>query len=153
VGWSRDIGVVQTSQVVAAVQAATSRARGELSPEQKARRKSLSDALSSGGVATAAELAELSLLNTLLSPQMSPEEIALVGKVAAVAEAGVEEMGGTAHVVIGGSDRLEAQPEAPEKGSRQTSITVTVTVTTGPAKTEAANPPAKQVDTTAAWEK
>jgi len=155
VGWSRDIGVVSTAEVVAAVRAATARHRGELSPEQQLRRKKLSDALSSGNVASPGELAELSQLNMLLSPMMSPEEIATIDKVAALAEAGVEEMGGKAHVVVGGSDRIEGQPEASGRGVRQTSITVTVTVTTGSTqKTDPIkSPPAKQVDTSVPWEK
>lgn len=153
-GWSRDLGVVTTAGVTAAVAAATARAAGNLSAAESARRDELRNALMTGSP-SAADLAELSKLNAISIPTMSPEELATVEKATMLAEMGVEVMGGEAHVVLGASDRIEDQPEAPLKGARQTSITVTVTRTIAPERPAApvVNTPEKQVDNTVPWEK
>lgn len=133
-GWSRDLGVVTTEEVRASVVAATARAQGKLSEAERARRLQLADALVAGSTSTPADLAELSSLNAVSTPTLSVEELATIEQACAVAEAGVRIMGGRAHVVLGGSDRVETQPEASLKGMRQTSITVTVTVMSGDAQ-------------------
>jgi hypothetical protein len=129
-GWSRDLGVLRVEDVDAAVQTAMSRALGAVSNDDAVRLGAFKGRLASGDALASAELVEMSGLNDLTTPTLDKYEANTIPAACATAKAAIEFMGGEAHVFIGGSSRIEEQPEASVKGRRQTSITVMVTVTT-----------------------
>jgi aspartyl/asparaginyl beta-hydroxylase len=128
--WSRDLGIVNAEDVPSAIAGVTARMRGVLDPEASMRLSAYRERLASGGVMTAAEVADMSKLNEVSVPTSTPEELATIAKAEAIATEAVKLMGGEAHVHLGASSFVDQQPESPLKGRRQTSITVTVTVTT-----------------------
>jgi hypothetical protein len=150
--WTRDLGTVAADEVAAKVAQATADARGCLSDVDAARKADLLARLNAGQDVPRAELDELSRLNGKCSVKMSPEDLATIDKAADLAEAGVRIMGGHAHVTLGGSDRIEDQPEAPLKGVRQTRITVTVSVTQGTGVVTVQDSPAQQPAESLQWE-
>jgi len=129
-GWSRDLGILRSEDVDDAVQAAVGRALGSVSKADAKRLAAFKKQLAAGEAITTADLVEMSRLNDLSIPTIDAHEASTIPAACATARAAVQALGGEAHVSIGGSSRIENQPEATIKGVRQTSITVTATVTT-----------------------
>lgn len=151
-GWSRDIGVCTPEDVAAKVDAATAHARGILTEKQSTRRTELLAKFNTGAEVSEKEFLEIKELNAAAAVKMSAEEIALIEKASELAAHGVRVMGGSAHVTLGGSDRIDEQPESAARGVRQTSISVTVSVTAGRGEAPVASAPAQVVDTSVPWE-